>query len=380
MNIPCAANSDCTCDNLPLTGYNADIADVAEFMSTAFVAITPPLGTTWTRYVCQQTALSPVSLQAAQLIAQSNAMACALGALSPFGNGGTSGGGGTVFFNAPQQCTVTCPDGLPFTFSVAAGLFSASSQSAADAAANSYACQQAAVRAICLSDLTVPVAEYNQAYFSGIFATGGSLAGPTGTNLWQIVAGGLPPGITFHGGNIGGNSVVISGTPTAIGTYSFTVSVTDPLGDVMTKQYVLPVNCPVSAVVTNNTNTDCHLLPHTPIWQKTFPDSGYDTGWIISNVGGSVACENIAQLNINFSSQPTSTWNWKLKWTFGQFVQVTVNGVLVFQQSGGLGVGSTTGTFSGPADCTVPVQVVIEYGVQGNPNSSCTFEWATPPS
>lgn len=54
----------------------------------------------------------------------------------------------------------------------------------------------------------------------------------------SISAGSLPPGLTLDA-NV--QSQRISGTPTTVGTYTFTVSVTDTAG-AATKQYSIQIN------------------------------------------------------------------------------------------------------------------------------------------
>jgi large repetitive protein len=56
-------------------------------------------------------------------------------------------------------------------------------------------------------------------YFQNFFSSGG-----VGPFTWTVAAGHLPPGVTLTGGHLGG-------TPTAAGTYTFTIKVTDSAGD-----------------------------------------------------------------------------------------------------------------------------------------------------
>ncbi len=67
----------------------------------------------------------------------------------------------------------------------------------------------------------LPQGAVNQPYFNGqgaiLSATGG-----TGTYTWSITSGILPPGLTLNA-----TTAVISGTPTTLGNYVFTVQVTD---------------------------------------------------------------------------------------------------------------------------------------------------------
>jgi large repetitive protein len=67
---------------------------------------------------------------------------------------------------------------------------------------------------------SLPGAQIGVAYSATLQATGGV---PPYT--WSIIAGALPPGLTMDSN---GN---ITGTPTTIGTYNFTVQFVDPIGN-----------------------------------------------------------------------------------------------------------------------------------------------------
>lgn len=58
-----------------------------------------------------------------------------------------------LYYNRPQTCTVTCPDGSPFVFTVPAGTFLGTSQATVDKQAADYACVQAGLRKICLGQI-----------------------------------------------------------------------------------------------------------------------------------------------------------------------------------------------------------------------------------
>ena len=56
-------------------------------------------------------------------------------------------------------------------------------------------------------------------YFQNFFSSGG-----VGPFTWAVASGQLPPGVVLTGGHLGG-------TPTAAGTFTFTVKVSDSTGD-----------------------------------------------------------------------------------------------------------------------------------------------------
>lgn len=407
----CISSSPCPCDSLPVTAYDGSAPQVETFIATGYAAVVPPLGMGWNRLSCMMFTASPVSQEAADFTAQQQAQLCAFNSVSPYGpesgpgGGGSGGGGGTpvgAFFNSPQECTATCADGLPFIFQVPAGAFSGTSQAAADTAAKSYACAQAQARIICLSALTPPTFTVNTAYSGTITATGASLAGPGQVNLWELVAGVLPTGLTFNGGLTQASSATITGTPTVGGVYTFTVRCTDPLGDTMTKTYTL--TCAVSQAVVTNTwtfiNVDGGTCNQSTIVQTGFqsaaPEAGYDTAYhSIQNAcgnyqtcgGGTVKFFLITRndLVLDFTSGLSKTWNLKVVMTLsgttantGYFIKI--DGTV---QSGWSVVGNVAtwiGTFT-TAGC-VDTQIAVEgFGNVNLSGAGCVetlVEWLTP--
>jgi hypothetical protein len=75
------------------------------------------------------------------------------------------------------------------------------------------------------------------------YSTTLAISGGTGAMDFEIVSGALPAGLTLS------SAGVISGTPTALGTASFTLSVTDAAGATATQAYTLTIN-PAPAVTT----------------------------------------------------------------------------------------------------------------------------------
>lgn len=350
MNQPCAIAVTCPCDNLPTTTYNSEAPDGINFLSTGYASVVPALGNdTWTQLVCMFFAESQTSQSAADMLAALDAQLCAEGLISPFAGEGSPPQSG--FFSNEQSCTVNCPDGSPFTFTVPAGqFFSASSQMAADTAASTFACQQANVRAVCLGNLSNTTYTQGVPYTGTITATGGSLgANPS----WRIVAGSLPTGINF---SASGNTATLSGTASVSGSFTFTVQVTDPLGDTMQKTYTL--NCGISYTV----------VMQGPSWVQgpaygVNPDPGYDTIWVGDFNG-------ISQLFLNFISPTAATWNWKAGFSGGSNIPgVTINGVPQFP--------AFSGSFS-TNGCGNPIQVQLTLTSGGSGNQIFWFEWQTP--
>ena len=72
---------------------------------------------------------------------------------------------------------------------------------------------------------------HNVAYNKSLAASGGN-----GSYTWSLSSGSLPPGLSLSAAG------VISGTPTTAGNYSFTVQVTDGVGNSATKNLSLRIN------------------------------------------------------------------------------------------------------------------------------------------
>jgi hypothetical protein len=75
----------------------------------------------------------------------------------------------------------------------------------------------------------LPPATLGQGYETLIASSGGK--GPT-PFVFKLVAGALPPGLTLPPDYaIGEHGTIIGGTPSAKGTFTFTIQVTDGAGD-----------------------------------------------------------------------------------------------------------------------------------------------------
>jgi hypothetical protein len=90
--------------------------------------------------------------------------------------------------------------------------------------------------ALIIDTLTVPTATEGGAYSAPITASGGTGVGYT----WSITAGALPAGLVLA--PAGTPSTTISGTPTAHGTFGFTLGVVDSAGSTTTRAFTLVVD------------------------------------------------------------------------------------------------------------------------------------------
>ena len=95
---------------------------------------------------------------------------------------------------------------------------------------------------ITFSPTSVPDGTVNSAYNQAITASGGT---GTLTVAYNITSGGIPSGLNF---NASGNTLTISGTPTAGGNVSFAVVATDSNNNQATQNYSLTVNAVTSGI------------------------------------------------------------------------------------------------------------------------------------
>lgn len=218
MNMPCPRRVDCPPDG-PILNYSSESEDFLEFFAIAYSSIG-----------CLRVCVSAISQEDATLCAERQRVECES---EEDGEGG--GGGNPVFPNDPQTCTVSCPDGTQFSYTVAAGAFVAETQEMANAQAYSYACNQAELLKVCLGDLILGCC------LGQTFSATVSLTGPARDFSFIISAGTLPTGIALEGGVISDMSVGLSGVPTAAGNFTFTLTGQDALGGTVTRQYTFGV-------------------------------------------------------------------------------------------------------------------------------------------
>lgn len=98
--------------------------------------------------------------------------------------------------------------------------------------------------AIVFVQTTLPGGQVAVAYSQTISAGGGS-----GSFTYSLSAGALPPGIALS------SAGALSGTPTAAGSYSFTVTATDTFGFTGSQAFTVGVNQPVPVVVNDAATT-----------------------------------------------------------------------------------------------------------------------------
>jgi len=110
-----------------------------------------------------------------------------------------------------------------FSFTITA------TDSAGNTGSRSYSLQ--VLDALVLNPASLPDGTWGVAYDQAVSGAGGD-----GTYSYAVTAGALPNGLSLDGA-----SGAISGTPSLVGSYSFTVTVTDGLGDTASQAYTVEI-------------------------------------------------------------------------------------------------------------------------------------------
>jgi len=97
---------------------------------------------------------------------------------------------------------------------------------------------------IAITPATLPDGQANVAYSQALGASGGN-----GSYTYSLASGALPPGIALS------SSGSLSGSPTTVGSYSFTVTVTDGFGFTASQAYTLGIGQPVPVAVNDAATT-----------------------------------------------------------------------------------------------------------------------------
>lgn len=136
-----------------------------------------------------------------------------------------------AYGNSSQSTTVDCPGGGAFDYTIPPGTYLGQSQVEADELAASYLDEQALQNLLCINTTEISDACLNQSYSASFSATGG-----TAPYEWNVTDGALPGGLTLDP-----FSGEITGTATAAGSFTFTVSVSDQLFNSQSQQFTIIV-------------------------------------------------------------------------------------------------------------------------------------------
>jgi hypothetical protein len=134
-----------------------------------------------------------------------------------------------LFYNRPQTCSIPCPDGTLFFYTTPAGLFADFSQAIADMEALDYACQQVALRRLCMGKLP------NCLCFGSTFTAQVPSTGGLGPIRFSVSGGSFPPGLSLS------SSGVISGIPSLSGVFPFSIKATANDGSYVIKPFSMSV-------------------------------------------------------------------------------------------------------------------------------------------
>ena len=146
-----------------------------------------------------------------------------------------------------------------------------------------------------ITTISLPNGTVTQAYNQPVQATGG-----TPPLTWSIVQGNLPPPL-----GINPMTGVISGTPTATGTFSFTVQVADSAGQVVTRALSITINLPAPPTITTSSP-----LPGGTVnqpYSETLTATGGTPpfAWTVS--AGSLPTNLTLSMSGTISGSPTNT-------------------------------------------------------------------------
>lgn len=242
----------------------------------------PPLGETWYSAGCLGFCFSNISQEDADACAAAQAVLCVAPQWPVPGPPPPPGEPEPeiplmprpVFYNDIQFCSFTCPDGSLFTFTVAAGFMVAFNKATANAMAYAYACNKAVQNRLCPGSLTA-----TSGCLGTSFASSFSVASGHAPVTFVIVAGSLPPGINAAQGPL---VYLLSGTPSSVGDYTFTVEATDAIGGVVQKTFTISIY----GIITNSELDDATL---NSAYSATFTPSPNFAGTLTYTiVGGSL--------------------------------------------------------------------------------------------
>lgn len=197
---PCQDFIDCPPEGL-LTNYSSEDLDLNLYNGIKYSADG-----------CIGRCTSAVSQQEADLCAARQAVECVNTRLTPED---------TLYGNDEQSCTVNCPNGSTFTYTVPASTFIARTLDEANAQALSYACIQANLQKFCFTAITQCCCKGEP------FSATLDIEGDEQELTYSIASGSLPTGIAFEGE---GMEATLEGTPTVAGNFSFTLRATNADG------------------------------------------------------------------------------------------------------------------------------------------------------
>jgi concanavalin A-like lectin/glucanase superfamily protein/putative Ig domain-containing protein len=258
--ISCASaiNQCLPCDDFPIVNNSNEAPDQDRYIGRfAFLNAIPPIrqlpdfddqgGGIFLQVGCMRWCWSTVSQDEADDCARRQAVECAFAPLVPDMPIPTEFSPNRIalFYNQAVTGFYTCPDGNQFFYTVAARAIAAFSLAQANHIAAGLAILRARQHRVCLSNLDEPICE-NAFYTKQITASGPYVAVFPNSDLWELVSGTIPTGMTLESG-FQLDGIMFSGIPTTIGEYTFRVRCTirtlgsPGFGDFMEKVFTVKV-------------------------------------------------------------------------------------------------------------------------------------------
>jgi hypothetical protein len=154
-----------------------------------------------------------------------------------------------------------------------------------------------------ITTASLPAAFVNANFNAALVANGG--ASPY---VWSILTGALPTGISLNN-----STGVLSGTPTAIGTASFTIEVRDAQSAIAQRAFILTVNPPPVVITTAALPTNINLRAN---YSSQLAASGGVAPYTWSIVAGALPAGitlNTATGNLSGSPTATGTFNFTVE-------------------------------------------------------------------
>ncbi len=243
---------------------------------------------------------------------------------------------------ASTTSTVCTVSGATLTL-IAAGTCSVSASQTGNGvyAPAASASQSFAVAArILISASTLPNGVQNVAYSQTLTASGG-----TGAFTWTVIAGSLPTGVSL------GSAGALSGTPTASGSFSFTVQATDA-GNTSAQQALSILINPALSITTTTLTSGVQGVAYSQTLTAA-GGTGSGNAWTVSagalpagltlSTGGVLAGTPTANGQFSFTAKVTDSSNA----TATQALSLQIGAPLSITTSGALPQGITGAAYSG---------------------------------
>lgn len=242
---PCPTKSDCPCEGNPVGNFSSEKADQDVFLGFNSGTIThrPNPGDHWRNPDGYFYCADGTSQLSADLCAAAGAVDNGVDGGGPGGDGVAADAGnrdpGTLYSNTDQSCTVPCPNGGQFTYTIPAGKVHDLNPILVDRIAASLACKQANKFLICIGPLDNVTGTVGTGYFGTV-----KLTGSFAPYKWTATTP-LPAGLVLDDESGGdatlSKTVGIIGTPTASGAQSFTLRATDKQGNFAERVFTITV-------------------------------------------------------------------------------------------------------------------------------------------